>query len=148
MAITPASDTRFCSPKLRWWIARPRSGRAATAASASATRLLHLRLREVQVPGAEGDVLLHGGGEELVVRVLEDEPHPLVELLGGELADGPPADHDLPRAGLQEADEEVDQRGLPRAVRTQDGDELPLLDVEVDPGERLGAVVVGVSGPP
>ena len=66
---------------------------------------------------------------------------------GGELADGPPADHDLPRAGLQEADEEVDQRGLPRAVRAQDGDELPLLDVEVDPGERLGAVVVGVMGP-
>ena len=108
---------------------------------------LHLLLREVQVPGAEGDVLLHGGGEELVVRVLEDEAHPLVELLGREAPDLPLADADLPGLRLQQADKEADQRGFSRAVRAQDRDELPFRDMEIDPGERLGAVVVGEANP-
>jgi hypothetical protein len=109
--------------------------------------LLHLRLRDVQVPGTEGAVFLHGCGEELVVRILEDEADPLVELLRGEASDLPPADGDPPRFCLEEADEELDQRRLPRAVGAQDRNELALFDVKIDPGERLGPVVVGEGYP-
>ena len=108
---------------------------------------LHLRLREVQVPGAESAVLFHGRGKELVVRVLEDEADPLVELLSREASDLPPADGDPPRLCLEEADEELDQRRLPRAVGAQDRNELALFDAEIDSGERLGPVVVGEGDP-
>ena len=108
---------------------------------------LHLLLREIQVPGAEGDILLHGGGEELVGRVLEDESHALVEFLGGEAPDLPPADPDPAGLRLQQADKKADQRRLSRPVRAQNRDELPFRDMEIDSAERLGAVVVSEVGP-
>ena len=49
-----------------------RSGSASTAARASSTAPGHLGLGQPEVSRAEGHVLLHGGGEELIGRILKD----------------------------------------------------------------------------
>ena len=72
---------------------------------------------------------------------------PAVDLATTTVWDLPSADGDLPRLCLEEADEELDQRRLPRAVGAQDRNELALFDAEIDSGERLGPVVVGEGDP-
>ena len=62
----------------------------------------------------------------------------------------------MPARGALEAEDDADEGGLPAAVRPGDGDELALLDAQVDPLEHPlpGAVperdpverIAGVSG--
>jgi len=50
-----------------------------------------------------------------------------------------PGHGDLPRVGVVDAGEHLDERGLPGAVGTKEGKDAAGVDIEVDPGEREGS---------
>ena len=111
-------------------------------------RLVDTRLAassgEAQVERAEGDVLADGRHEQLVVRILEDEPDARTQLAERPVLDREAGDLELAFAGEQ-AVEVQDERRLAGAVRAEQGDALAVLDVEVDPGERRVAVRVAID---
>src|SRR5262249_43465474 len=79
-----------------------------------------------EVARPEGDVLDHRRAEELIVRVLEEEAHarahaPEVALAAARLAER----QALARARHEQADREVQQRRLARAVAAPERDALP-----------------------
>ena len=80
MASTVATATRRRCPKLRWC-----GGRSATASMPTAARaagpVCELGAAQAEVGRPEGDVVVHGGHEELVVRVLEHDPDASADLL-------------------------------------------------------------------
>ncbi|OQC68864.1 MAG: hypothetical protein BWX50_01120 [Euryarchaeota archaeon ADurb.Bin009] len=103
------------------------------------------RLVKPEVGRTERYVLLHGGGEDLVVRVLKDDPHELPDL-----ADVLPRyrfapDQDLAGRRFEYAVEVLEERALPGPVRPDDGDAgLPPCDeVHAAEGGNIAAVDVG-----
>ena len=80
-----------------------------------------LRLRHIHVAKAEGDVLLDGGHDDLVLRILEhiaDQPAHLRDV--GRCRN--PTDQHLPLTRCDEPVQHPRQRGLARAVRADDRD--------------------------
>ncbi len=102
---------------------------------------------DAEVGGPEGDVLGHGGQEELVVRVLEDDPDPAPDLPEVPARHGETADGYRAVARREDPVEVQHQGGLAGAVRAEQGHPLAALDPEVDPVERLVAVRVGEGEP-
>ena len=80
-------------------------------------------LVQPHVFGAEGDVLIHRLLKELVLRILEHQPHLAPHLPGALLAleDVRALKQHLSRGGLQQAVEVLDQGGFPRASAADDG---------------------------
>ena len=131
MAITPAMATRrFCPPEsskgdLSQHVLA--SGRPSSAASR--TRAVDLVVVQAHVFRAEGDVLIHRLLKELILRVLEHQPH-----LEAHVADLRVGSAQMSRAletgscpavGLQQAVEVLDQRGLAGARVADDAEKLP-----------------------
>ena len=97
MASTVAIATRRRSPIESRCGERSAASPIRTAASASSHPRGHLVAREAEVQRAERDVLAHGGHEELVVGVLEDEPDPRAQLAQRRRADLEARDLELAR---------------------------------------------------
>ena len=100
---------------------------------------------QAEVGRAEGDVLPDPGHEQLVVRVLEDDPDAAADL--GEIRPGDrqAGDGDRAGAGGQDAVEVEDQGGLARAVGAEQRHPFPGVDVQVDTEQGLVSVRVGVG---
>jgi len=83
----------------------------------------------------QGDIFNGGQGRQQVIE-LEDEsylaPAEAGDLVVTELRERLSGQDHLPRAGLVQASQQVEQRGLARPGGTHDGDELTALDAEVD----------------
>ena len=77
---------------------------------------VHLGLVQPHVLGAEGDVLIDGLLKQLVLRVLEYQPHLEPGLPGGlgVAPDVGPLEEDLSGGGLEQSVEVLDQGGLAR----------------------------------
>jgi hypothetical protein len=54
----------------------------------------------------------------------------------GKAGDDPPAEHHVPSRGLHPTGDDVEERGLARAVRARDADDLAGLDRQGYPFER------------
>ena len=76
----------------------------------------------------EGDVLLHGRVSE--ERLLEDRGHAPPGLEAPPGRDGGTPDPDRARGGRLEEAEDAEQRRLARAVRPDDREDLPVLELE------------------
>ncbi len=86
------------------------------------------------VPGGQGDVL--GDRHPLhETEVLMDEGHVAG---GGGTAEGLPVHRDLPRVGVMDSGEHLDERGLSGPVGTEEGEHAARAHIEVDPGQRDG----------
>ena len=87
--------------------------------------------RDADVLQAEGDVLLHHGGDNLVVRVLEHHPHLLADVVQPLLVGGVDAVHHRPLAarGQQNGVEVLGKGALARAVVSEHRGHLTLMDV-------------------
>ncbi len=79
-------------------------------------------LVEPEVGRAERNILLHGGGEDLVVGVLEDDPHELPDFPDVLLRDRLTPDQHLAGCGLEYAVEVFEEGALPGPVRPDDCD--------------------------
>ncbi len=79
-------------------------------------------LVEAEVRRAECDVLLHGGGEYLVVGVLEDDPDELTHLAEVLLRDRFAPDQHLAGRGFENAVEVLEQGAFSCSVRPDNGD--------------------------
>ncbi len=103
---------------------------------------LELGTAQAEVLGPEGDVLADGAHEQLVVGVLEHDADAAADLEQVLLGHRQARDRDAAQAGHQDAVEVQHQRGLAGTVRTEQGDPLSLVDVEVDAVQRLVTVRV------
>ncbi len=106
--------------------------------------LLHLPGRQPHVDRPESDVLLDGGGEELIVGVLEDdadaaENFPVLYALHRFAIEKNP-----PQGGAQQTVEMLDEGRLAAAVGAEDRQKLPPPDLQIDPVERRRPVLVGI----
>ena len=89
----------------------------------------------VRVVAAGGEVLAQRHGEEH--RPLRDERDVRAKLGEGDVARVDAADEHAAAGRVVEARQEVEQRGLARAGRSADGDDLARLDDEVDAAQHL-----------
>ena len=89
---------------------------------------------DTQVLRAKGHVLFHHAGHQLVIGVLQHQPHPAADLQLGFLHGGVDAVHQhFPGGGKQHPVEQLGHSGFPTAVVPQKGHELPFLNGEVYP---------------
>ena len=102
---------------------------------------------DAEVGGPERDVVADGRHEQLVVGVLEDDPHPAADLLQVRRGHRQPAHGDPSGAGPQDAVEVQHQRRLARPVRAEQRDPLAGPDPQVDPVQGPVPVGVGVGEP-
>ena len=102
-------------------------------------------LVEVEVAGTERHVVADGREEELVVGILEHQADPAADVLQRGRLDGPAGDADVATGAIEGADEVQHERGLARAVRSEEGDALADADAQVDAVEGRGAVGPGVA---
>ena len=79
-------------------------------------------LVETEVGGTKCNVLLNGGGEDLVVSVLEDDPDKLAHLADVLLGDGFAPDQDLAGRRSEDPVEMLEKRALPGTIRSDDRD--------------------------
>ena len=125
--MTPAmAIRRFCPPESS-------SGESSNRDSSTPDVLVHLGLRESHVPGTEGDVPVHGLLEQLILRVLEHQPHPIadgVERLLGAM-DILAVKEDLSLPGGKQSVEMLDQGALAAASVTDKGHVLAGGDLQV-----------------
>ena len=109
--------------------------------------LFHLRQRQAQIQGAEGNLALHGDGKNLIFRLLKDDAHPAAQLQKILLFPG----HGLPRAEngpgirLQDSVAQQEKSGLSRAVSAQNRYAFSLLNGDTEAVHGVGAVRVGVG---
>ena len=106
---------------------------------------VELGAAQPEVGRPERHVVAHGGHEQLVVGVLEDDADPASHLEQVRAGDRQPRDGDASRAGREDAVEVQHQGRLARAVGAEQGDPLPRVHVQVDPEQCLVAARVGVG---
>src|SRR5207253_3070266 len=96
---------------------------------------------------ADHHVLEHGHGREQMDRLEgpgDAEPGDVVRL---EAEDVMSVERDVSGVGVVEPGDHVEERGLPRSVRTDDADDLALLDVQVQLGQGgQAAEALGQAG--
>ena len=120
-------------------------GRAAPPGQAMGHQGAQIAPVQAQLAGAKGNIFVHGGADELVVRVLEKQADPLAHGIKGLWRERFAAD---PNTGLggrvlgQQAIEVEQEGGFARAIRAEHGDALVLGDgkgelVERQPGSRV-----------
>src|SRR5688572_9496362 len=104
--------------------------------------------RESEVERPEGDVVVEGRAEELVLSLLEDEaelpPHDPVALS----VEAPSEDEDLARRRLDETGDEVEEGRLAGAVRAHEGEGVSRSEGEGHRAERGPAIRVDVGDVP
>ena len=101
-----------------------------------------------QILRAEGHVLLHHAGDNLVIRVLEHHAHPAADVQQELLVAGVHAVHvHLARCGQENGVEVLGQGGFPRPVVAQHRHKLPRPDGQGDPVQHRGgdALLGGVA---
>ena len=148
MASTPANATRRCWP--------PDSSKALVAqlddVEAHAFQSgFHAAINFVggkpQVAGTERHVLAHGGGEQLVLGILEHEPHlaaaGLRRALVGQIL---PVQQHAPARGMHEAVHVLDEGALAASRMPGDAEELAVVQRERDVAQRPDGVGVGAPG--
>ena len=93
-----------------------------------------LRLRQPQVHRPKGDIPVHVGREELIVRVLKYQAHPAAQFrqVPPGVRDGLPVQQHLPALRGQHAVEVEKQGGFARPVGAQNAGDLSLLRAEGD----------------
>ena len=100
-----------------------------------------------QVAGAERHVLAHGGGEQLVLGILEHEPHlaaaGLRRALVGQIL---PVQQHAPARGMHEAVHVLDEGALAASRMPGDAEELAVVQRERDVAQRPDGVGVGAPG--
>jgi hypothetical protein len=97
-----------------------------------------------EVRGAERDVLGDRRHEQLIVGILEHQPHAPADLAKALAAHRSPGDLDGARRRGQHTVEMQHQRGLTRAVRPEDRHSLTGGDIEIDAAEGDMAIRIGV----
>ena len=107
---------------------------------------LDLLAREILVQRTERHVLPHGGHEELVIGILEDEADPRTQFRERPVADLESRDLQL-AAASRKAVQVQHQRRLAGAVRPEDRHPLTVLHVQVHAAEGGLAVRVAVAQP-
>ncbi len=111
-------------------------------------QLVHGGARHTDVLGAEGDVPLHGGGDQARARLLQDQPDQ-ARPRPGVLACDPHAARAVARVGrLQQAREGAQERRLAGAAGTDEQHPLTGGDVQVEVGEDPLAAAVGPPAQP
>ena len=145
--IARAIETRCCwPPESSVGLCAARSARP-TSCSAIAARFLRSRRRQLGQQQRQLDVLLRREHRHQVVE-LEDEADlggaPLGERAAAELVEPLAADRDAAARGHVEAADEVEQRRLARARRAHQGEEVALLDVEVDVVQHLDLLLAAL----
>ena len=90
---------------------------------------VHLRLLQLFQLQAKGDVVVDGHGGEQGVGLKDNAD---AALLNGHMGDVLPLHHHAAGHGLDKAGEGAQGGGLPAAGGAQEGEELPLLHVDVD----------------
>ena len=113
--------------------------------------LADLRRGEAHVFAGKGHILLHHGGDDLVVGVLEDHPRRLAHVEEMGFVGGiHPAHKDFAPRGEQNGVHVLGQGGFPAAVVAQDGHEGALLKGKADAvqGEPALFLVVGEAQVP
>ena len=148
IASTVATATRRRWPKLRWCGARSANPSMPTAARACVHPGGQLVAPQAEVGRAEGDVVAHGGHEQLVVGVLEHDADPPADLGEVGLHHRQPADDHLARPAVVDPVEVEDERGLARPVGPEHGHPLPRPHGEVEAVEGLPPVGVGERAGP
>ncbi len=109
-------------------------------------RLVDPRALARAVDVTEPDVV--PGGQEVLEEVLEDDGDLPPQLLGIELPQVDAVDRDATLDRIVQAAEELDDRGLPGAVRADERHHLARMDDEVDPLEkRPGAPGIAEGDP-
>ena len=103
----------------------------------------HLRLGQAQVDRTEGDIPVHVGGEELVVRILEDNAHPAAQL--GHPLHRHAVQQNLPVGRLEHAVQVQKQGGLARPVGPQNARDLSPFGPEVNALQRRRAVLINIA---
>ena len=141
IASTVAIATRRRWPSESWCGARSVTCSIRTAASAAATRSRTSSRGTPRLSGPKATSSRDGRHEELVVRVLEDEPDRGAQLAHVALADADAGHLELALAG-QQAVEVQHQRRLAGAVGPEHRDPLAVRDVQVDAVEPDDAVRV------
>ena len=129
-------------------------GAHGDAVELAADAALDLGGLDAEVLGAEGDVVLHDRGDDLVVGVLEHEAEALARAAVRGEVDAAAGEDVLAQerhvAGVrgEEPRQHEGERGLARAVGAQDADVLAGTDVERDvvEGERAALVAEGDVG--
>jgi hypothetical protein len=101
---------------------------------------LDLRVVQAEVARPEGHVFLDRRREELIGRVLQHHADLAADLARLHCRDVP-----LPKPygalpGLEQPDQDLEQRGLARAIGGQQRDKLPAVETEFDPVERQSPV--------
>ncbi len=96
-------------------------------------------------PAGKAQVLVDGQRAEhaLPARHLADAEHG--DLVGWRVGDVAAVEHDRAAVRLDDAADRLQQRALARAVRAEQGDDLALLDIDVDPEQHLPAGVPGID---
>src|SRR5262245_10826843 len=89
-----------------------------------------LDARVVDVLAAQPDVPFDGAGEQ--VNILQHEAEEAAHVAGIHLSDVDAVDRDASAADVVEPEQQVDERRLAGAGRTDDPDALPGSDVEAD----------------
>ncbi len=105
---------------------------------------MDLCLRDAHVQRTEGHVVEDGGGEELVIGILEDEPDLTPDAPHRRaIDDRAPDAHDPMRRGVDPV-EVQHQRRLAGAVRAHQGHLLAATDAQVHAAQRLEAIGIRV----
>ena len=106
---------------------------------------LDLGPRQLHVERSKRHVLSHRRHEELVVRVLEHQPDASAKFGQRLLADVQAGDLQRSAAGGQQTVEVEHERGLARAIRTEDRNALTMLDTQIETVQRNLAVGIPVA---
>ena len=100
--------------------------------------------RQPEILRPEGDVVLDARGDDLVVRPLEHDAHPLAQLQRTRLVPGVDAvDRHLSRTREQHPVDQPNERGLATAVGAEHGDMPPRLHGERHVAQRRLAGIMG-----
>ena len=139
---TDAIATRFFSPPESWYGARSARSVMSSMASVSSMRATTSSRVEAHVEGSERDLVADRRREHLGVGVLEDEPDAAAEaareLFVLEVVFGDVGAERAVGAGVgeQQTVEQLEQRRLPAAVRTEQRDLLARVDRQRHAVER------------
>src|SRR5260370_37893474 len=122
-----------------WAAGQPGAERARLLGEAGqGDGLVDIPRRAVE-PGVHGQALPDGQAG-LGLRLLQDHAHPVPP---GAARRGRvvPQDRNLSLRALPEAFEDLNRRGLTRAVRAEEGEDLPPAHLDIDARDRLVAAV-------
>ncbi len=128
MAMTPAMATRCFWPPERLWGARSPELVNARHLHGVINPAANLLRRNTQILGCEGHILLHDGGDDLVIRVLEHHTHRPADIVNLVIVCGVHAFHvDLAGLRQQNGVEMLGQCAFSATVGTQHGHEFAAL---------------------